>query len=139
MADLLLELVSAEKEIYSGEVERVQVTGSEGEMGVEPGHSPLLAMLQPGDVRAELADGEEKIFYISGGIVEVQPHRVTILSDTAIRAEDIDEAAAEKAVREAEQALERHDAEFEYAQARAELARAVAQIRALRKLKKKLK
>jgi len=139
MAEIALEVVSAEKEIYSGDVAHIRVTGEMGELGIEPGHSPLLTLLHPGNVFAKLPNGEEQVFYISGGILEVQPYRATVLSDTAIRAEDIDEAAAEEAKRKAEQVLAQRGADFEYSQAAIELAQAVAQIRAIRKLKERLK
>jgi len=132
-----LTIVSAEQSIYDGEVTEIYATGSEGELGVLPGHTPLITTLQPGQVRAVLPSGEEEIFYISGGVIEVQPREVTVLSDTALRAADIDEAAALAAQKNAEEALQHRDANFEYSKAAAELARAVAQLRALKKLRKK--
>lgn len=130
-------IVSAEKEIYSGEVAQVYATGTEGEMGIMPGHTPLLTTLQPGQIRVVLADGEEEVFYISGGMLEVQPTEVTVLSDTALRATDIDEAAALRAQKRALEALENREADFDYSRAAAELARAVAQLRAIKKLRKR--
>jgi F-type H+-transporting ATPase subunit epsilon len=134
-----LEIVSAEASVFNGKVERLAVTGSQGELGIHPGHTPLLTTLKPGQVDAILEGGEETVFYISGGMLEVQPHLVTILADTAVRAADLDEAAAVTAKEHAEQAIEDKRSEVEYSKAVAELAEAVAQIRAISALRKKLK
>ena len=133
-----LDVVSAEREIFSGEVEMVFAPAVEGEVGIMPGHSALITMLAPGEVRAVLPEGGgEESFYISGGILEVQPHLVTVLSDTALRAEDVDEAAAIAAREKAEHALHDRQAQIDYATARAELAEAVAQLRTLERLRRR--
>jgi F-type H+-transporting ATPase subunit epsilon len=133
---LRLDIVSAEKQIFSGEVEMVLVTGDEGELGVSPGHSQLLTTLQPGYVRALLPSKEEEIFYISGGMLEVQPYIVSVLADTAMRAADIDEAAALAAKEQAEKALAGKTTAIDLARATSELAEISAQIRAIQRLKK---
>jgi len=134
-----LDIVSAEKEIFSGVVEMVVATGELGELGIVPGHAPLLAVLKPGEVRVTLQGGKKEVFYISGGMLEVQPFYVTVLADTAERAADLDEAAALEAKKRAEEAIANKNAEIDYSTAAAELARAVAQIRAIQKARKKLK
>jgi F-type H+-transporting ATPase subunit epsilon len=115
--------------------EMVYAHGVMGELGIAPRHTPLVTRLKPGEVRVENR-GEMQHFYVSGGILEVQPHVVTVLADTAIRAHDLDEAAAEEAKRRAEEALAGQQADFEYAKAQAELAEAVAQLRAIERLRK---
>lgn len=130
-----VDIVSAEQELFSGEAGMVFVPGVMGEMGIMPRHSPLVTKLMPGEVRLRLPDGEEHAYYISGGMLEVQPYLVTVLSDTALRAEDIDEAAALKAKEEAERALHDRDAKIDYAKAQAELAEAIAQLQTLRRLR----
>ncbi|MBM88826.1 MAG: F0F1 ATP synthase subunit epsilon [Gammaproteobacteria bacterium] len=130
------DIVSAEKSIFSGLVRTLVAAGSLGDLGVTPGHAPLLTALIPGPVRIVLDTGEEEVFYVSGGFLEVQPNVVTLLTDTAIRAEDVDEAAAVKAVEDAEKAIVNQGADFEYGAAAAQLAEAAAQLRALRQLKK---
>jgi len=129
------DIVSAEEEIFSGLVESLVATGEAGELGVNYGHAPLLTSLVPGPVRIILQGGEEQVYYVSGGYLEVQPGVVSILADTALRAHDIDEAAAEDARREAEQALANQSGDFDYGRASAQLAEAAAQLAALRKLK----
>ncbi len=129
------DIVSAEEEISSGLVESFIATGSEGELGVSYGHAPLLTSLIPGPVRIETQNGEEQVFYVSGGFLEIQPGVVSILADTAIRADDVDEAAAEEARKEAEQALANQTGDFDYGRASAQLAEAAAQLATLRKLK----
>ncbi len=133
------DVVSAENKIYSGLVEMLIATGSEGELGIAPGHAPLLTALKPGPVRVIKQGGEEEILYVSGGYLEVQPSVVTLLADTAIRAKDVDEAAALEAQREAEKALVNKTGEFEYSRAAAELAEAMAQLRTLQKLRNKIR
>jgi F-type H+-transporting ATPase subunit epsilon len=133
------DVVSAEEKIYSGLVEMLIATGSEGELGITPGHAPLLTALKPGPVRVVRQGGEEEIIYVSGGYLEVQPTIITLLADTAVRAKDVDEAAALEAQREAEKALANKTGEFEYSRAAAELAEAVAQLRTLQKLRNKVK
>ena len=130
------DIVSAEKSIFSGLVEMVVATGSLGDLGIAPGHAPLLTGLIPGPVRLVLAGGEEEVFYVSGGFLEVQRGVVTLLSDTALRADDVDEAAALQAVEDAERAMADQGAEFNYSTAAAQLAEAAAQLRTLRQIKK---
>lgn len=130
------DIVSAESNIFSGDVEMLVAAGSLGDLGIAPGHAPLLTGLIPGPVRLIMSDGEEEVFYVSGGYLEVQRGMVTVLADTALRAHDVDEAAALEAKAEAERAISNHDAEFEYSAAAAQLAEAAAQLRALRRLKK---
>lgn len=130
-----VDIVSAEKSIYSGEAAMVFAPASEGEVGIAPGHSALLTKLGPGEVRLQLPDGKEDAYYVSGGILEVQPYIVTVLSDTALRAHDIDEAAAVKAKEEAEKALYDKESEIDYGAAQAALAEAVAQIETLRRMR----
>lgn len=129
------DIVSAEEEIFSGLVVSLAATGKEGELGINYGHAPLLTALIPGPVRVETQDGEEQVFYVSGGFLEVQPGVVSILADTAIRADDVDEAAAEEARQEAEQALANQSGEFDYGRASAQLAEAAAQLATLRRMK----
>lgn len=131
-----LDIVSAENEIFSGLVEMVVASGEMGEIGITPGHAPLLTVLKPGEIRLTLQHGAQDIYYVSGGMLEVQPHCVTILADTVERAENLDEAAALTAKTRAEQAIANKDAEIDYTLAAGELARAVAQIRALNKVRK---
>lgn len=133
------DIVSAEAEIFSGQATMVVVSGEEGELGITPRHAPLLTRLKPGQVRVVTPDGEEEFYYISGGMLEIQPHVVTVLSDTALRAGDLDEAAALKAKEEAERAIADRSADMEVAQAQAQLAEAMAQLAALERLRNKLK
>ena len=135
MATLRVEIVSAEREIYSGEANSVIAPASMGEVGIYPRHTPLITYLKPGEVRVD-ADGEELSFYVSGGMLEVQPGQVTVLSDTAMRGADLDEAKAEEAKRRAEQALADRKADMDSAKALAELAEAAAQLRMIQKLRK---
>ncbi len=137
MSTMKVEVVSAENEIFSGEASMLIATAINGELGIYPNHTPLLTNLKPGDVRVQTADGEEQVIYVSGGILEVTPKKVTVLSDTALRADDIDEAAALEAQRKAEQALKDSNADIDYARAKAELAQAAAQLQALKKMAKK--
>lgn len=137
VATLRLDIVSAEKQIFSGEVEQVFVTGEMGELGIAPGHSQLLTTLKPGYVRAMLPNQEEEVFYISGGMLEVQPYIVSVLADTAMRADDIDEAAAIQAKEQAEKALAGKVSAIDLAKATAELAEIAAQIRTVQRLKKR--
>lgn len=132
-----LDVVSAEREIFSGEVEMVFAPALEGEVGIMPNHTAFITTLAPGEVRAVMPDGAEESFYVSGGILEVQPHLVTVLSDTAQRAQDVDEAAAVAAKERAEEALHDRQGQIDYAKARAELAEAVAQLRALERLRRR--
>ncbi len=132
-------IVSAEKEIFSGQVSLLIASGIMGELGIAPRHAPLMTLLKPGEVRIKFPDNSEEDYYVSGGILEVQPHLISVLADTAIRAEDIDEAAAIKAKEEAERLLAAKDKKQDLAKVEAELAKAAAQLHALARLKKKLK
>lgn len=136
-ATLRLDIVSAEKQIFSGEVESIFVTGEMGELGIAPGHSQLLTNLKPGYVRAILPNKEEEVFYISGGMLEVQPYIVSVLADTAMRADDIDEAAAFAVKEQAEKVLAGKTSAIDITRATIELAEVAAQIDAIRRLKKR--
>ena len=131
------DIVSAEQSIFSGRVQMVIAAGSLGDLGVAPGHAPLLTALTPGPVRLIKDGGEEEVFYVSGGYLEVQRNTVTLLADIAQRAEAVDEDAALDAMREAEKAMQDASAEMDYGTAAAQLAEAAAQLRALRQLKNK--
>jgi F-type H+-transporting ATPase subunit epsilon len=131
-----VDIVSAEGEIFSGEASMVFAPAVMGEIGIAPRHAPLLTTLKPGEVRVQTPSGEEHFFFVSGGAIEVQPHLVTVLADTALRAHDLDEAAALQAKQRAEEALRDRGDKIEVAEAQAELARAMAQIRAIEKLRK---
>jgi F-type H+-transporting ATPase subunit epsilon len=137
MATIQCDIVSAEGSIFSGAVDMLIATGEFGELGVNAGHSALLTGLKPGPVRIVKND-EEEVFYVSGGFLEVQPSVVTILADTALRADDLDEAAAVEAQQQAEQAISNQSAELDYSRAAAELAAAAAQLRTIQQIKKKL-
>lgn len=132
-----VDIVSAEEEIFSGSAEMVFASGVMGELGILPRHTPLLTQLRPGEIRIKTPDGEELFYYISGGMLEVQPHVVTVLADTALRAKDLDEAAALAAKERAEQDMRDKVSEFEYAKAQSQLAEAIAQLRAIQKLREK--
>lgn len=132
-----VDIVSAEGEIFSGLAEMVYAPAAMGEVGIAPRHTPLVTRLKPGEVRVDVGGGkEQQHFYVSGGILEVQPHVVTVLADTAVRAADLDEAAAQDAKRRAEDAMANRTSEFEYAKAQAELAEAAAQLRAIERIRK---
>lgn len=131
-----LDIVSAEQEIFSGDVLWLVVTGSHGELGIYPGHAQLLSALKPGNLRTLMVDHTEEIFFINGGLLEVQPYSITVLSDTAIRARDLDEAAVLEAKTRAEQTLAKKLSALDFANASAELAAAIAQIRAIQYLRK---
>lgn len=132
------DIVSADESLFSGLVEMVVATGSLGELGITAGHAPLLSDLKPGPVRLVKQNGEEDVYYLSGGYVEVQPNGISILADTAVRAGDIDEAAAAEAVKSAEQAMANQAGEIEYSKAASMLAVATAQLRTVQALRKKL-
>lgn len=134
-----VDIVSAEDEIFSGLAEMVFAPAVMGEVGIAPRHTPLLTHLKPGDVRLRLPNGTEEVFYVSGGILEVQPHLVTVLSDTSIRAHDLDEAKALEAKQSAEATLKDNQAGVDYAKAQAELAEAIAQLHTIEKLRKRRK
>lgn len=135
MSTIRVEIVSAEEAIWSGEGTMVYAPAEMGDVGIAPRHAPLLTRLKPGEVRVQLDNGEEQFFFVSGGILEIQPHQVTVLSDTAVRAADLDEAKALEAQRQAERDLKDKTSEMELARAKAELVQAAAQLRAVRKLK----
>ena len=131
-----VDIVSAEGEIFSGEVAMLFATGSQGDLGIAPRHAPLLTLLKPGEVRVQTLDGQEQHFFVGGGALEVQPNKVTVLADTAMRATDIDEAAAMEAKQRAEEALRDKGAHISEAEALAELARAAALLKMAEKLRK---
>jgi len=133
------DIVSAEGEIFSGLVEMVIAHGYLGDLGIAPGHAPLLTELKPGPIRITQQGGAEEVYYISGGFLEVQPNVVKVLADTITRAADLDEAAAEEAVKAAEKALSAKGAEFDYGSASAQLAEAAAQLRTIQQLRKQAK
>jgi F-type H+-transporting ATPase subunit epsilon len=139
MNTIRCDIVSAEQEIFHGVVEMVIATGEMGELGIAPRHAPLITRLKPGQVRIILPGGEEQFFYVSGGILEVQPQVVSILTDTAVRADDLDEAAAKKAKEEAERAIANRSEAMDIAEAQTKLAEAMAQLQALERLRKNLK
>ncbi|MFZ9610296.1 MAG: F0F1 ATP synthase subunit epsilon [Methylococcales bacterium] len=132
-----VDIVSAEKEIFSGLAEMVFAPAELGELGISPRHAPLITKLNAGEVRVKVSDNESYPFYISGGLLEVQPHLVTILADTAIRAKDIDEAAALDAKAKAEEALTDKSGKIDYASAQSQLLQAVMQLRTLDRLRKR--
>ena len=135
-ATMQCHIVSAEAEIYSGRIAMLSATGTLGALGILPGHAPLLTGIRPGPVRLRDENGEEDVFYAAGGYLEVQPGVVTVLADTALRASDIDEAAASQAQQEAERALSEAAAELDYGRVQAQLAAATAQQRTLEELRK---
>ena len=130
-----IDIVSAEAEIFSGTVTMVYAPAEMGEVGIAPRHAPLLTRLKPGEVRVQTQEGEELSFFVSGGMLEVQPHVVTVLADTAIRAADLDEAQAMEARERAEKMLADKSADIDYAKAQAELSQSMAQLAAIRKLR----
>ena len=131
------DIVSAEKEIFSGRVTMVIASGTMGELGIMPGHAPLLTGIKPGPVRLKFDNGEEQVFFASGGFVEVQPGTVTVLADTALRADDLDETAAQQAKELAEKVLQDQAADFDFSVAAAQLAEASARLRTVEELKKR--
>jgi F-type H+-transporting ATPase subunit epsilon len=139
MADTVqIDIVSAEESIFSGSAEFIVAPAKMGEVGIYPHHAPMITPLKSGSVRIKLAEkNEEQLIYVSGGILEVQPGHVTVLSDTAIRGSDLDEAKAQAAKKAAEEAMKNKGAEIDFAKAQAELAEAMAQLQAIEKLRKK--
>lgn len=133
-----VDVVSAEEAIFSGPAKMLFAPGVMGDLGIMPRHAPLLTRIKPGEVRVLTPDDEEQFYYVSGGMLEIQPEAVTILADTAIRAKDIDEAAALEAKERAEKALADRSGEIDYATTEAELAEALAQLQAIQRLRKKL-
>jgi F-type H+-transporting ATPase subunit epsilon len=132
-----VDIVSAEKEIFSGEAQMVFAPAQLGEVGIAPGHAPLVTQLAAGEVRVKREDGSEEAFFVSGGMLEVQPQVVTVLSDTAVRAEDLDEAAVLKAKEEAERQFHDREAKIDYATAQAQLAETVAQLQTIQRLRRR--
>lgn len=132
-----VDIVSAEQEIFSGLAEMVFAPAELGEVGITPRHAPLISKLNPGEVRVKISEKESQAFYVSGGLLEVQPHLVTVLADTAIRAKDIDEAAALQAKAAAEEALSDKSGKIDYATAQSQLAQAMMQLRTLDRLRKR--
>ena len=136
MSTIQVDVVSAEAEVFSGQAEFVSLPGESGELGILPGHTPLITRIKPGAVRIQNGQNEELVF-VAGGILEVQPNRITVLADTAIRGNDLDEARALEAKARAEENLKDNASDVDYARAQAELSVAVAQLAALAKLRKK--
>lgn len=137
MKTLQVDVVSAEEEVFSGQAQFVALPGEQGELGVLPGHAPLITRIKPGTVRIKKDDGAEELLFVAGGILEIQPGGISVLADTAIRGKDIDEAKVNEAKRLAEQALQTQSSDMNYASAQAELAIALAQLSAVRRLKGK--
>ena len=133
MSAIQVDVVSAEEQIFSGQAKFVALPGESGELGILPGHTPLITRIKPGSVRIELVDGGQEFVFVAGGILEVQPHCVTVLSDTAIRGKDLDETRAEAAHQAAQEAIKNAKSEVDVASAQAELAVLAAQITALRR------
>ena len=131
-----VDIVSAEQQIFSGAAEMVVAPGEAGELGILPEHAPLLTRIKPGTVRIRQAGGEEEVIYVSGGMMEVQPDRVTVLADTSVRAHDLDEAKAMEAMRLAKEALTDRSGVMDIAKAQAQLAESIAQLAAIAKLRK---
>ncbi|HXF77241.1 MAG TPA: F0F1 ATP synthase subunit epsilon [Usitatibacter sp.] len=134
---LQVDIVSAEQQIFSGPADMVIAPGEGGELGILPEHMPLLTRVKPGTVRIRKEGAEEEVIYVSGGMMEVQPDRVTILADTSVRAHDLDEAKAMEAMRQAKEALENKSGAVDFAKAQAELAQSIAQLAAIRKLRER--
>jgi F-type H+-transporting ATPase subunit epsilon len=137
MSTIQVDVVSAEESIFSGMAKFVALPGESGELGIMPGHTPLITRIKPGAVRIEREDGSEEFVFVAGGILEVQPHHVTVLSDTAIRGKDLDEAKASDARKQAEESLKNAKSEIDMAMATSELAILAAQLSALRKFRQK--
>ena len=137
MSTLQVNVVSAEESIFSGRAKFVALPGESGELGILPGHTPLISRIKPGSVRIQTENGDEEFVFVAGGILEVQPNLVTVLSDTAIRGKDLDEAKAADARKQAEEALKNAKSEIDMARATSELAILAAQIAALRKYRQK--
>jgi F-type H+-transporting ATPase subunit epsilon len=133
-----LNVVSAEEKLFSGRIESLQITGSEGELGIMPGHAPLLTSLKPGMARIVKYGGEEEVIYLSGGMLEVQPNNVTVLADVAVRADDLEEQAVLEAKQRAEEHMNASSDDVDYAEVAAELARVTAQLRVIQVTKKKV-
>ena len=137
MSTIYVDVVSAEKSIFSGEAKFVALPGESGELGILHGHTPLITRIRPGSVRIEKADGDEEFVFVAGGYLEVQPDRVTVLADTAIRGHDLDEATATEAKQRAEEALQNRGTDFDLALAQSEFAMAAAQLAAIARFRRK--
>jgi F-type H+-transporting ATPase subunit epsilon len=137
MATIRVDVVSAESLIFSGEAKFIALPGESGELGILPGHTPLITKIRPGSVRIEKTDGGEEFVFVAGGILEIQPNAVTVLADTAIRGADLDEAKASEAKRRAEEQMATRTSDIEFAQAQSELAVAAAQLAALARFRRK--
>jgi F-type H+-transporting ATPase subunit epsilon len=137
MATMQVEIVSAEEEIFSGEAEMVVAPAEMGDVGIMPRHTPLITRLRPGEVKLQTEGQDDQFYFVSGGVLEVQPHVVTVLADTAFRAKDLDEAQAQEAKQRAEEALADKQSDMDYATAQARLAEAVAQLRMLEDIRKR--
>jgi F-type H+-transporting ATPase subunit epsilon len=137
MASIRVEVVSAESSIYSGEASFIALPGESGELGILPGHTPLITRIRPGSVRIEKLDGSEEFVFVAGGILEVQPNAVTVLADTAIRGADLDEAKASEAKRKAEELMATRGSDIEFAHAQSEFALAAAQLAAIARFRRK--
>ena len=135
MATLQCNVVSAKETIYSGEISMLIATGVEGEVGILPGHIPFITLLKPGTMQIKISNGNDEMVYVSGGVLEVQPHLVTVLADTAVRAHDLDEAKILEARRHAEQSLQNQKADIDTSAALAALAESLAQLQTLQKFK----
>jgi F-type H+-transporting ATPase subunit epsilon len=137
MSSIHVDVVSAEQSIFAGEAKFVALPGESGELGILPGHTPLITRIRPGAVRIEKADGDEEFVFVAGGILEIQPNKVTVLADTAIRGHDLDEAKANEAKKAAEEAMQNRASDIDFAQAQSEFAMAAAQLAALAKFRRK--
>jgi F-type H+-transporting ATPase subunit epsilon len=137
MSNIYVDVVSAEKSIFSGEAKFVALPGESGELGILHGHTPLITRIRPGSVRIEKADGDEEFVFVAGGYLEVQPDRVTVLADTAIRGHDLDEAKALEAQKRAEEAMQNRGTDFDLALAQSEFAMAAAQLAAIARFRRK--
>ena len=137
MSNIHVDVVSAEQSIFSGEAKFVALPGESGELGILHGHTPLITRIRPGSVRIEKADGDEEFVFVAGGYLEVQPDRVTVLADTAIRGHDLDEAKAIEAKKRAEEAMQNRGTDFDLALAQSEFAMAAAQLAAIARFRRK--
>lgn len=137
MSTIHVDIVSAEREIFSGEAEAVFAPAVLGEVGIMPGHAAMLTQLRPGEIRLQLKGGEQQSFYVSGGMLEVQPKMLTVLSDTALRAHDLDEAAVLKAKQDAEEAIKDRSGKVDFAKAQIELAELAAQLQTIQRLRRR--
>jgi F-type H+-transporting ATPase subunit epsilon len=137
MSSIYVDVVSAEQSIFSGEAKFIALPGEGGELGILPGHTPLITKIRPGAVRIEKVDGDEEFVFVAGGILEIQPNKVTVLADTAIRGHDLDEAKALEAKKAAEEAMQNRSTEIDFAHAQSEFAMAAAQLAAIAKFRQK--